>query len=132
MLILSRPWVVILYFEFICWKCKMSWENVNNENCCYLKSSINITFKFALSYIRLLSHTFSTSLQQYFYVNYCVTLYGYKVIKFILLFLIFWFQTVFTDHSLFGFADTSAIITNKFLEISLADCDHCICVSHTG
>lgn len=41
-------------------------------------------------------------------------------------------KTVFTDHSLFGFADASAILTNKFLEISLADCDHCICVSHTG
>ena len=41
-------------------------------------------------------------------------------------------QTVFTDHSLFGFADASAILTNKFLEISLVDCDHCICVSHTG
>nr|CAD7256040.1 unnamed protein product [Timema shepardi] len=45
--------------------------------------------------------------------------------------LVFVFQTVFTDHSLFGFADTSAIITNKFLQISLADCNHCICVSHT-
>lgn len=41
-------------------------------------------------------------------------------------------KTVFTDHSLFGFADASAILTNKFLEISLADCNHCICVSHTG
>jgi len=41
-------------------------------------------------------------------------------------------KTVFTDHSLFGFADTSAVITNKFLEISLADCSHCICVSHIG
>ncbi|KAK9744016.1 PIGA (GPI anchor biosynthesis) [Popillia japonica] len=41
-------------------------------------------------------------------------------------------KTVFTDHSLFGFADGSAIITNKFLEISLSDCNHCICVSHTG
>lgn len=41
-------------------------------------------------------------------------------------------KTVFTDHSLFGFADTSAIVTNKFLELSLADCDHCICVSHIG
>jgi len=39
---------------------------------------------------------------------------------------------VFTDHSLFGFADSSAIITNRFLEISLADISHCICVSHTG
>ncbi|XP_076303391.1 phosphatidylinositol glycan anchor biosynthesis class A isoform X2 [Lasioglossum baleicum] len=41
-------------------------------------------------------------------------------------------KTIFTDHSLFGFADASAVLTNKFLEISLADCDHCICVSHTG
>ncbi|XP_023708653.1 N-acetylglucosaminyl-phosphatidylinositol biosynthetic protein [Cryptotermes secundus] len=41
-------------------------------------------------------------------------------------------KTVFTDHSLFGFADASAIITNKLLEMSLADCNHCICVSHTG
>lgn len=41
-------------------------------------------------------------------------------------------KTVFTDHSLFGFADTSAIITNKFLEISLSDCNHCVCVSHIG
>ncbi|KAL1116531.1 hypothetical protein AAG570_005003 [Ranatra chinensis] len=41
-------------------------------------------------------------------------------------------KTVFTDHSLFGFADTSAIITNKFLEISLANVNHCICVSHIG
>lgn len=41
-------------------------------------------------------------------------------------------QTVFTDHSLFGFADASALITNKMLQISLACCNHCICVSHTG
>ncbi|KAL1497164.1 hypothetical protein ABEB36_008169 [Hypothenemus hampei] len=41
-------------------------------------------------------------------------------------------KTVFTDHSLFGFADASAIITNKLLEISLSSCNHCICVSHTG
>ncbi|XP_043468551.1 phosphatidylinositol N-acetylglucosaminyltransferase subunit A [Leptopilina heterotoma] len=41
-------------------------------------------------------------------------------------------KTVFTDHSLFGFADASAILTNKCLEIALADCNHCICVSHTG
>lgn len=40
--------------------------------------------------------------------------------------------TVFTDHSLFGFADASAIITNTFLKYSLANADHCICVSHTG
>ncbi|KAJ8950106.1 hypothetical protein NQ318_017831 [Aromia moschata] len=41
-------------------------------------------------------------------------------------------KTVFTDHSLFGFADASAVITNKFIQISVADCNHCICVSHTG
>ncbi|XP_056648798.1 phosphatidylinositol N-acetylglucosaminyltransferase subunit A isoform X1 [Diorhabda sublineata] len=41
-------------------------------------------------------------------------------------------KTVFTDHSLFGFADTSAVITNKFIQITLSDCNHCICVSHTG
>nr|CAG4643914.1 EOG090X0515 [Lepidurus arcticus] len=41
-------------------------------------------------------------------------------------------KSVFTDHSLFGFADASAITTNKFLQISLANCNHCICVSHTG
>ncbi|KAE8750952.1 hypothetical protein FOCC_FOCC002380 [Frankliniella occidentalis] len=41
-------------------------------------------------------------------------------------------RCVFTDHSLFGFADTSAVITNRFLQISLFSCNHCICVSHTG
>lgn len=41
-------------------------------------------------------------------------------------------RTVFTDHSLFGFADASAIITNKLLQMSLAQCNHVICVSHTG
>ncbi|CAB3235681.1 unnamed protein product [Arctia plantaginis] len=41
-------------------------------------------------------------------------------------------KTVFTDHSLFGFADTSAVLTNKYLQICLSECDHCICVSHTG
>lgn len=41
-------------------------------------------------------------------------------------------KTVFTDHSLFGFADASAIFTNKFIQMSLSDCNHCICVSHTG
>lgn len=41
-------------------------------------------------------------------------------------------KTVFTDHSLFGFADTSAVVTNKFLEITLANVDHCVCVSHIG
>lgn len=30
-------------------------------------------------------------------------------------------QVVFTDHSLFGFADVSSILTNKVLKFSLAD-----------
>lgn len=41
-------------------------------------------------------------------------------------------KIVFTDHSLFGFADASAVSTNKLLELSLVGCNHCICVSHTG
>eukprot|EP00092_Neocalanus_flemingeri_P035612 GFUD01038765.1.p1 GENE.GFUD01038765.1~~GFUD01038765.1.p1 ORF type:complete len:425 (+),score=155.39 GFUD01038765.1:899-2173(+) len=40
--------------------------------------------------------------------------------------------TVFTDHSLFGFSDASAIVTNTFLKFSLANTSHTICVSHTG
>ena len=41
-------------------------------------------------------------------------------------------RTVFTDHSLFGFADASAIITNKLLQMSLTLCNRVICVSHIG
>ncbi|ESP03433.1 hypothetical protein LOTGIDRAFT_65393, partial [Lottia gigantea] len=41
-------------------------------------------------------------------------------------------HTVFTDHSLFGFADGSSILTNEVLRFSLRDCTHCICVSHTS
>lgn len=41
-------------------------------------------------------------------------------------------QVVFTDHSLNGFADLSAVVTNKLLEITLSTVNHCICVSHTG
>lgn len=41
-------------------------------------------------------------------------------------------RSIFTDHSLFGFADLSAVVTNKFLQICLAFSNHCICVSHTG
>jgi phosphatidylinositol glycan class A protein len=41
-------------------------------------------------------------------------------------------KTVFTDHSLFGFADTSSILTNKLLEYTITNCDHVICVSHTS
>lgn len=41
-------------------------------------------------------------------------------------------RTVFTDHSLFGFADASSILTNKLLELTLSDANHVICVSHTS
>ena len=40
-------------------------------------------------------------------------------------------KAVFTDHSLFGFADASSILTNKVLRMSLAGVNHAICVSHT-
>ena len=40
-------------------------------------------------------------------------------------------RTVFTDHSLFGFADAASIVTNKLLKFTLSDVDHVICVSHT-
>lgn len=41
-------------------------------------------------------------------------------------------RTVFTDHSLFGFADASAILSNKLvLRYSLLNADRLICVSHT-
>ncbi|KJH42512.1 glycosyltransferase, group 1 family protein [Dictyocaulus viviparus] len=42
-------------------------------------------------------------------------------------------RTVFTDHSLFGFADASAILTNTLvLQYSLANVDRIICVSYTS
>ncbi len=41
-------------------------------------------------------------------------------------------KAVFTDHSLFGFADLSSILTNKVLKFSLAGINHTICVSHTS
>jgi len=41
-------------------------------------------------------------------------------------------RAVFTDHSLFGFADASSILTNKLLKFSLSDVNHAICVSHTS
>ncbi|KAI1291785.1 Phosphatidylinositol N-acetylglucosaminyltransferase subunit A [Halotydeus destructor] len=41
-------------------------------------------------------------------------------------------RTIFTDHSLFGFADASAILTNKLLQMSLTTCDQVICVSYVG
>jgi len=40
-------------------------------------------------------------------------------------------KTIFTDHSLFGFADASSILTNKILEFTISFCDHVICVSNT-
>ncbi|KAI9831188.1 MAG: hypothetical protein M1826_003853 [Phylliscum demangeonii] len=40
-------------------------------------------------------------------------------------------RTVFTDHSLFGFADAASILTNKIIKFTLSDVDHVICVSHT-
>eukprot|EP01064_Diplonema_japonicum_P030990 TRINITY_DN5408_c0_g1_i1.p1 TRINITY_DN5408_c0_g1~~TRINITY_DN5408_c0_g1_i1.p1 ORF type:complete len:438 (+),score=72.25 TRINITY_DN5408_c0_g1_i1:1336-2649(+) len=39
--------------------------------------------------------------------------------------------TVFTDHSLFGFADAASIHINKVLEWSLTNVGQVICVSHT-
>uniref|UniRef100_A0A914XFT0 phosphatidylinositol N-acetylglucosaminyltransferase n=1 Tax=Plectus sambesii TaxID=2011161 RepID=A0A914XFT0_9BILA len=42
-------------------------------------------------------------------------------------------KTCFTDHSLFGFADASAVLTNKLvLQFSLTNVDRVICVSHTS
>ncbi|ORX90454.1 UDP-Glycosyltransferase/glycogen phosphorylase [Basidiobolus meristosporus CBS 931.73] len=41
-------------------------------------------------------------------------------------------KACFTDHSLFGFADASSILTNKMLKFNLSDIDHIICVSHTS
>ncbi|PKI82272.1 phosphatidylinositol N-acetylglucosaminyltransferase [Malassezia vespertilionis] len=41
-------------------------------------------------------------------------------------------KTVFTDHSLYGFAEVSSILTNKLLRFVFTDIDHVVCVSHTG
>ncbi|KAK2163563.1 hypothetical protein LSH36_77g02003 [Paralvinella palmiformis] len=41
-------------------------------------------------------------------------------------------KTVFTDHSLFGFADASSIIMNKLLKAALISANHVICVSNTS
>ncbi|KAK6204965.1 uncharacterized protein RJT21DRAFT_117445 [Scheffersomyces amazonensis] len=40
-------------------------------------------------------------------------------------------KTVFTDHSLLGFADVGSILGNKALKFTLSDIGHVICVSHT-
>ncbi|KAL4443031.1 hypothetical protein ABPG77_008522 [Micractinium sp. CCAP 211/92] len=42
------------------------------------------------------------------------------------------YPVVFTDHSLFGFADAASILMNKVLKYTLADVHHVICVSHTS
>eukprot|EP01063_Lacrimia_lanifica_P003793 TRINITY_DN12075_c0_g2_i1.p1 TRINITY_DN12075_c0_g2~~TRINITY_DN12075_c0_g2_i1.p1 ORF type:complete len:466 (+),score=170.18 TRINITY_DN12075_c0_g2_i1:130-1527(+) len=39
--------------------------------------------------------------------------------------------TVFTDHSLFGFADLASILINKVLGWSMCHVGHVVCVSHT-
>ncbi|KAG9271003.1 phosphatidylinositol N-acetylglucosaminyltransferase subunit A [Astyanax mexicanus] len=41
-------------------------------------------------------------------------------------------NTVFTDHSLFGFADLSSVLTNKLLTVTLCDTNHIVCVSYTS
>ena len=41
-------------------------------------------------------------------------------------------KTIYTDHSLFGFADAACIHLNKMLKIFLSDIDHAISVSHTS
>lgn len=42
------------------------------------------------------------------------------------------YPVVFTDHSLFGFADAASIGMNKILKWTLCDVQHTICVSHTS
>ena len=39
-------------------------------------------------------------------------------------------KAVYTDHSLFGFANTGSIHLNKLMKFTLSDIDHVICVSH--
>lgn len=39
--------------------------------------------------------------------------------------------TVFTDHSLLQFDETSSILVNKLMKFTMTDVDHVICVSHT-
>jgi phosphatidylinositol glycan class A protein len=41
-------------------------------------------------------------------------------------------RAVFTDHSLFGFADAVGVLTNKLLAGALRNVDGVICVSNTG
>lgn len=39
-------------------------------------------------------------------------------------------QVVFTDHSLFGFADAASILTNKLIKGILADVQHVSLMKH--
>jgi len=39
-------------------------------------------------------------------------------------------KSVYTDHSLFGFANTAEIHLNKLMKFTLSDVDHVICVSY--
>lgn len=41
------------------------------------------------------------------------------------------YKVCYTDHSLFGFADSVSIHVNKILKATLSDIDHAICVSNT-
>lgn len=40
-------------------------------------------------------------------------------------------RTVYTDHSLFGFADAASVHLNKLMKFSLSTVDHAVAVSHT-
>ncbi|XP_024028259.1 phosphatidylinositol N-acetylglucosaminyltransferase subunit A isoform X1 [Morus notabilis] len=42
------------------------------------------------------------------------------------------YKVVFTDHSLYGFADVGSIHMNKVLQFTLSDVNQTICVSHTS
>lgn len=42
------------------------------------------------------------------------------------------YKVVFTDHSLYGFADVGSIHMNKVLQFTLANVTEAICVSHTS
>ncbi|BBH05313.1 UDP-Glycosyltransferase superfamily protein [Prunus dulcis] len=42
------------------------------------------------------------------------------------------YKVVFTDHSLYGFADAGSIHMNKVLQFALAEVSQAICVSHTS
>ncbi|XP_008229868.1 PREDICTED: phosphatidylinositol N-acetylglucosaminyltransferase gpi3 subunit-like isoform X1 [Prunus mume] len=42
------------------------------------------------------------------------------------------YKVIFTDHSLYGFADAGSIHMNKVLQFTLAEVSQAICVSHTS